>query len=1014
MGRAARAIATSRVLPTAPVKKRQPEVYAKLVHGAVKGRARFAVRGLYRSIHLKWVLEHRLANNVGIRSAQANPVTGTVLVVYDPTRFDIEGILSLIGSSVRAAVQHALQGKTDPTGIVPTVNWCAHSSEEVLEQLTTSAKFGLQLAQVQEHAQRYGANKMPQAIPPSAWERFSHQFASLPVLLLAGSAALSAATGGFSDAALILGVVFLNGGIGYATESHTHQIIHSLLKHDEDFATVVRAGEASQVLASELVVGDVIVLRVGRVPADARLLEVRELSVDESALTGESAPVMKTTDVLGDLWLPLADRKNMIYRGTVVVGGSGLAVVVATGIRTEIGQVHRLATATATPTTPMQRHLENLGNQSALVAGAICAGVFVIGAIRGEKFLDMLRSAVTLAIAAIPEGLPTIGTTTLAFGVKRMERKHMVFRHLDAVEAIGAIEYLCLDKTGTLTVNKMKVQEIYHGLRHFEFGEHGVFLNGAHIDPENSIDLQQMLLYASLCSEARFTRDGSERTLQGSPTESAIVQLADDVGVPVDDIDRSYPRLKVRYRTEQYRFMFTCHTTPKNEQLIAVKGSPEEVLKRCRWYLDEGKIQPLTKEIRHVLLAKNVRMAERALRVLGVAYRQGPSTDRAFEKGLVWVGLIGMMDPPRQGMREVIAAFHTAGIHTTMMTGDQEATAIAIGKELGLNGHSALSMLDAKRLESLDEDTLATLSREVQIFARVNPSDKLKIVQVLQNRGKIVAMTGDGINDSPALKAANVGIAMGGGGSEVAREVADAVLIDDNLYSMLDAICEGRTIRQNLKKALHFLLATNLSEVLTMFGSLAGGMGQALTPKHLLWINLLTDVFPALALALEPAEEYIMHQPPADPTKPIFDRTELQSIVVESGFITAGALLSYGHAVKAHGVGAHASTVGFLSLATGQILHTWSARSDVASLFTRGHLRENRYIWAAMGLGLGMQFLTAYLPGLNQLLGNVPVTKRDALAAVSGAVIPFLGYEVLKAIRPAPTQLIQRGATLNC
>ena len=984
-------------------------VQTKLLHEAVEGRARIAVRGLLRSSELKWILELRLSDRNGIKSVKANPVTGTLLVKFDAEQVSLTQIVQLIESAVAHAVLLAVKGESVQTASELT-QWHSFTVEDILDKLETSSHHGLKLDQVIEQAQKYGTNRFSEPDRPNSLARIAHQFDSLPVLMLAGSAVLSAATGAVSDAILILGVVLLNGGIGYATESHTDHIIHSLISKDEEFSIVVRGGVQQQISANDLVVGDIILLRVGQVPADARLLEVRELTVDESALTGESIPVGKTAEALPTSWLPLAERRNMIFRGTVIVGGSGRAVVIATGSNTELGRVHKMATSSSTPTTPMQKHLETLGKQSATLAGAVCFGVFVIGTIRGEKFLSMLKSAITLAIAAVPEGLPTIGTTTLALGVKSMERKNMVFRRLDAVEALGAIEYVCLDKTGTLTTNKMQVQDIRLGSKRFDHADFDVTLDETSQALERCFELRQILLVASLCSEARFKEEGGVRRLVGSPTEAAIVSLAAKCGIQIDALDAEYPRRKIRYRTEQYRFMFTCHDRPNHHQMIAVKGSPEDVLKRCYWYVSEGKKHRLSKTMRLAILADNKQMADGSLRVLGVAYQELDSGDQAFKPGLVWLGLIGMKDPPRQGMRELIAAFHEAGIHTTMMTGDQEATALAIGKELGINGSSALCTLDATYLDALDEETLKALSRDVQIFSRVNPSDKLKIVRLLQKRGKVVAMTGDGINDSPALKAADVGIAMGGrSGSKAARDVADAVITDDNLSSMLDAICEGRTIRHNLKKVLHFLLATNLSEVLIMFASLAGNLGQALSPKHLLWINLITDVFPALALALEPSEAYVMHRPPANSREPIFSRDEMRGIVLESTLITAGALYAYSRSVKKYGVGSHASTIGFLSLTTGQILHTWSARSDSHSLFGGEALRENRFVWGAMGLGLSLQVLAAYLPGLNRLLGNVPITKADALQAGYGAIVPFLGYEFFKALKPLQLSSIHRG-----
>ena len=993
------------------------------IHTAVAGRARFKVEGLYRSKSLEKLLESRLARLQDISLASANALTGNVLVCYNSGNNPqtiaalIEGIVSdclkspqpvpsfpvpakagaAIGPEDRATALDRFKGLFAYPLEQAAQPWHRLKAEAVLAEWQTSREKGLSLKAVQRNRQKYGANLLPEAEPRSGWDIFLVQFQSLPVALLGAAAGLSIFTGGLADAVLIAGVVVINAFIGYKTESESEKTIRSLQTLVRPAALVLREGRLREIPSEEVTPGDLLVLRPGTyVAADARLVEANHLSVDESALTGESLPVIKDTRPLKKEHIPLGDRINLVFMGTLVTGGEGLAVVVATGIYTEIGLIQSLIGEAASPETPLERQLGQLGNQLVLLCGGVCGVVFVMGFMWGFGWLELLRTSICLAAAAVPEGLPTTATTTLALGIRDMRKHHVLIRHLNAVETLGSVQTVCLDKTGTITRNQMSVLQIFTGMRTIKVVD-GQFLGSTGtIPPFACEELEQLLKVSVLCNEIEIYQEGGDYVLRGTPTEAALVHLAILVGLDVTDLRRRYPLLKVNHRSENRLFMGTLHEDPPASRLFAIKGNPLEVMALCSWHLQDGRKLPLTEEDRQRLEAENEEMAGEALRVLGLAYALGPDESVAENDNLVWLGMVGMADPIRPGVGEAIRAFHKAGIETVMITGDQSPTAYAIGQELDLSQGGPLEILDATHLAEIDPEVLRALVKRAQVFARVSPSHKLGIVQALQGAGKVVAMTGDGINDGPALKAADVGIAMGRTGTDIAREVADVVLENDNLDTLIIAIRDGRTIYINIRKSVHFFLATNLSEIMLTFVAMAVGLGSPLTAAQLLWINLISDIFPGLALAMEAPEPDILDRPPRDPARPIFTGSDYKRMAFESGAITTGALGAYGYGLMRYGLGAQTSTLAFHSLTTGQLLHAISCRSDTHGIFSPGKLPPNRYLTMALGGSLAVQFLTAAVPGLRSLLGLAPVGLLDGLVISGSALLPLVVNEATK------------------
>lgn len=1000
-----------------------------MVHAihAIRGRARYAVEGLYRSYALKRYLERHLSQQSFIRTVFADPRTGNVLVMFEPDAEDLDGMIGAIAEHIEKICFNFQQDRQQQPPCTnqrivqrrkaavsgaeqPLKDWHKLDSEVVLKAFDTDSQEGLTEETALANQEKYGPNILSESQPQSDLSILIEQFQSPPVALLTAAAGLSVATGGLTDAAVIAGVVGINAIIGYLTESQSERIIRSLQAVGEQTAQVIRAGQSQTIAAESVVPGDILAFQPGHViAADARLLVADHLSVNESSLTGESVPVSKQLQPLEADNIPLAEHSNMVYKGTIVTGGMGRAVVVATGRFTEIGKIQQLVGEAKSESTPLEQQLDEAGGQLALLSSGVCGLVFVLGWLRGYPLLPMLKTSISLAVAAVPEGLPTIATTTLALGMDDMRKRHIFIRKLQAVEALGSVQTICLDKTGTLTENQMVVREVHIGQATLHVKQGEFIPEGEEtIDLTTCEELQRLLQVGSLCSESELNANENDTyTLKGSPTENALIQIALAVGIDVLALREQYPRLAIYLRSDDRNLMSTVHELDEQDlgqqRLVAVKGSPEEVLERCQFWMCDGETLPLDDRQRRVFSLDNERMAGRALRVLGIAFKVTSTTHpEALESHLIWLGLTGMADPIREGVTNLIEDFHRAGIKTVMLTGDQSSTAYAIAKELHLSRQHQIKILDSSDLAGLKPEQQQALFDKVDVFARVSPASKLAIVQALQETGTVVAMTGDGINDMPALKAANVGVAMGSGSSSgsgnVVHDVADVVIDNNNLQTLINAVSRGRTTYNNIRKSVHFLLSTNLGEIIVTTLVTAAGLGQPLNTMELLWLNLVTDVFPGLGLALEPPEPDILSQPPRNPNESILKPSDFSRIALESTVISVCAMAAYGVGLGLYGISKRASTILFMSLTISQILHTWSCRSETHSIFHRQPLPRNLYVEAAIAGSLGLQLLPIFLPPLRNLLQLIVLDPTDWGIVFSSAILALIINESTKAL----------------
>jgi Ca2+-transporting ATPase len=1008
------------------------------IHQGVPGRVRFAVVGLYRSALLQRKLENQLCAIAGIRSVKASILTGHLLIKYAPgielqdlvrhieaqlgdrcgelsgekqfrpLSFAVAKVLNGFGTWMKRLSFYppfaafgvaAVAAPAMPAGelIQDILPWHKMDLEEVMNKLGASEQ-GLSDIDASTRLQHYGPNRLSAAEKRSDLAILIDQFVSAPVGLLAASAVISVMTGGAVDAAVIMGVVLINAMIGFVTERQSEKAIASLAKSGVSEVVVVRDGDSRVVSIESLVPGDILLLTPGTyIGADIRLLRTHRLSVDESALTGESLPVSKDHTFVAQPDTALGDRVNMSYMGTHVTGGNGRGVVIATGEATELGQIQTMVGEAEAPETPMERQLDRLGTQMVYISSGVCVVVFGIGLLRGFGWLEMLKSAVSLAVAAVPEGLPAVATTTLAMGIANMRQHNVSVRHLEAVETLGSVQVFCMDKTGTLTQNRMAAVAVYGGAEEFAVIDGEFRRDGDAVDPMIREELTRLIQVFCLCSEAEISDIDGELELQGSATEKALVNLAIDAGIDVMALRRAHPIVRTRYRAEGRPFMSTLHPYTDGKHLLAVKGSPDALLAICDHQLKGGRRVRLSKSEREAILEENERMAGNALRVLGAAYRELDNDQMPSKTSqLTWLGLAGMADPMRTGMDKLIAQYHRAGIGTIMITGDQAATAEAIGEQLGLSGDKPLQVLESTKLEELDPDLLAGLARNVHVFARVSPAHKLKIVRALQEAGYVVAMTGDGINDGPALKASDIGVAMGAGGTNVAREVSDVVLEDDNLHTMNLAIRQGRTIYNNIRKMIHFMVSTNLTEIEVMLVGIAAGWGQPLNPMQLLWINLVTDIFPGLALAMEPPERDIMEREPRDPEEAIIEGRDLKRMVFESGTIGLGTMAAFWFGKRRYGAGPAAATLAFNTLTLNELAHAYSARSEYRHVFGGTKLPPNKYLLAANLGMLALQALVSAVPGARRLLGTTPLGGADLITIAACVLGPLIVNEMTK------------------
>ncbi|MFO7687731.1 MAG: cation-transporting P-type ATPase [Desulfobacterales bacterium] len=994
------------------------------IHTAVRGRARYRVEGLHRCAPFKQWLELRLANETNITRVSASTLTGNVLVCFNSgcshqsIAVLIEDLLqegnATFGPADRPADSDTASNDNGDRsrdvhllGLIKRLlfphddamnrSWHTRPRDAVLEDLGVKRDTGLEVRDIVTRRTQFGINALPTTRERSGWEVFLDQLNSLPVYLLGAAAGISVLTGGLIDGAVVLGVVLANAAIGYITEKKAEKAIESLKRLVHPAAEVLRSGSATEIDVQEVVRGDILILKPGScVAADARVIRCSRLSVDESMLTGESLPVDKTHRTLKRNNTPLAERRNMVFAGTQVTGGEGLAVVVAVGRYTEIGRLQSLMAETVSPKTPIERQLEKTGDHLVVLFLVICALVMLVGFLRGFGLLQMLRMAISLAASAVPEGLPAAATVNLALGITRMREHHVLIRNLKAVETLGAVQTICLDKTGTITCNRMSVARIFADGRHL-FIRNGRIHDGVGevVVIENRVYFQ-LLMVCALCSEAKLG-DEEDMRLSGSATEIALLRMALDTGLNVRTLRSDYPFREVNHRSEQRLYMSTRHSSPDGRLFVAVKGSPPEIMALCDWQFRDGQVIPFTAPAKLEVQIQNEAMADAALRVLGFAGTVFEPEPRSATAGrLVWLGLIGLSDPIREGVRELIGAFHDAGIETVMITGDQSTTAYAIARELDLSHGGPLDILDSTELQTMPPETIEALVKRVKVYSRVSPADKLKIVRALQAVGQTVAMTGDGINDGPALKAADIGIAMGHSGTDVARQTADIVLERDNLETLISAVKDGRATYRNIRKSVRFFLSTNLSEIVVMSTALSLGLGFPLNVMQLLWINIISDIFPGIALSMETPEPDVLKQKPRAAQAPLFSGADYRSMVVESALISSASLAAFTYGLARYGPGARAASLAFQSLTVAQLLHAFSCRSESRQTPWAQKRARNPYLDLAVGGSLALQVLTVVLPPLRQFLGLTPLGAVDIAVAAGSALLSLTANELCK------------------
>jgi Ca2+-transporting ATPase len=953
---------------------------------------------LRRQPALALQLREQLGSDDGIRHVAASAVTGNVLVLFDPSRIDLGEVRRRLEREAdRYRPTRGLGASNDgafrrPPPTLEGPAWHTRQVAEVVRALNENPARGLSAEDAADRLAVSGPNRLPTPQPKSALEVLWSQVATLPVALLAGAAAASITTGGLVDGFAILAVIVINAAIGYVTESRVERILAALNEVGVAMAFVRRDGVEHLLPRADLVPGDIMLLRPGHdVPADGRLIAVGGLQTNESALTGEAIPVVKTVAPVASLAAPIADRHDMVYAGTVVSEGSGEAIVTATGRQTELGRIRALVGEAEAPRTPLERQLDDTGRTLALASVGLSGALFVVGVLRGLPALVTFRTAASLAVAAVPEGLPTVATTTLALGMRRMFERRMLVRRLNSVESLGSTTVICVDKTGTVTENRMTVGRWHVAGR--DCSQSDADPGRLDLDPV----LTRALTIAVLCNEATVTVDanGNLQTT-GSATEASLLVAAHAWGIDATELRKKHMLKATSPRSEGRNWMGSMHAGPDG-RVVMVKGAPEEVLRSCASYVSSGAEAALDGAARRRILSANDRMAGEGMRVLGLAWKTVAGKAAPSWGDLAWIGLVGLIDPLRSGVREAIALCRQAGIRPLMITGDQGLTAVAVGRKLGFHRDGQMRVLEAGELARMDAAALRGVVREVDVFARVAPAQKYEIVRALQASGDIVAMTGDGVNDGPALKAADIGVAMGQRGTEMARDLADVVLMDDDFGSIVAAVATGRTIRANLQKSLRFLLATNLAEVLVTFGATILGGSQPLSALHLLWINLISDVVPALTLGMEPAEPGVMRRPPPDPGAPLLSREDLATTAFDASVMAGATLGAFAITLRQSSDAVRASTVAFSTISTGQLLYALASRSEERSGF-RG-LTDNPALMAGIGGMLALQGATLVVPPLRTLLATTPLGAADLSTVAIGAVTPLAIREMLKAGR---------------
>lgn len=886
--------------------------------------------------------------------------------------------------------------------------WFATEKEEVITKFETNINNGLTSEEVIKRKDKYGANELKSTKKKSIIIRFLEQFKDFMIIVLIISAIVSGAIGvingeGITDTIIIMIVIIVNAIIGVIQENKAEKSLEALKKLSSHVAKVVRDGKLSVVPSKELVPGDIVILETGDfVPADLRIIEAVNLKAQESALTGESLPVEKISEIIKDENIGIGDRKNMLFSSSLITYGRGKAVVVETGMNTEVGKIADMMNETLNTETPLQRKLNQLGKALGIFALIICALMFVIGLINGKKVIHMFMTAVTLAVAAIPEGLPAVSTIVLAIGVQRMVKRNAIVKNLPSVETLGSASVICSDKTGTLTQNKMTVQKI--------------FTNGKTVSVEEIKDLddetRRTIEIGMLCNDTKVSED--EKKYTGDPTEVALIDLGFKLGYNKEILQNV--REDEKPFDSNRKLMTTVHKQ-NNQYLVYTKGAVDELLKRCTSYIINGEIKTNLNEFKNIIEEQNEKMASKALRVLAMAYKienELPKKEN-LEENLIFVGMVGMIDPPREEAKLAVQKCKSAGIKPVMITGDHKITAIAIAKMLGIleNDEEAIT---GNVLEEMSQEELTQKVENYSVYARVSPEHKVRIVKAWQARGHIVAMTGDGVNDAPALKSADIGCAMGMVGTDVAKEAADVILTDDNFATVVSAVEEGRRIYDNILKSIQYLLSSNVGEIVVLFmatmlvplfanwfGIINIGNLEPLLPIHILWINLVTDSLQALSLAVDPANKDIMNRKPNTSKKSIFTRGMIWRIIYQGIMIGALTLIAYAIGLSTPNQTEEmklkiAQTMAFVVLAFSELVHVFNIRNNKLSIFKTG-IGGNKYLYYATVVSAMLMFVILFVPELRNLFSIAILPVENLFETILLVFAPIIIVEIFKVLK---------------
>lgn len=882
--------------------------------------------------------------------------------------------------------------------------------KDVAVQFKTDIAGGLSEKEASDRINVYGLNQLKEKKAISPWVIFFEQFHDFIVWILVGAALVSGFLKEWVDALAIIAIVIVNAILGFIQEYRAEKSLAALKKLSSPNTKVIRDGLHSVVPSNTLVPGDLIELEAGdNVPADSRLIWVTpNFGALEASLTGESTPVAKTIVALAEKEMPLADRANMVYMGTSIASGKARAIVVETAMKTELGKIAGMIQDVEQEATPLQKKLEEFGKWIVYLCFGLVGIVFLLEWLRGGKMIDVFLTAVSLAVAAIPEGLPAVVTIALALGVQRMVKRHALIRKLPSVETLGCATVICSDKTGTLTKNEMTVQAISSSGKLFEvtgigYAPQGEFrLDGQVISSKAHAGLSKTLLCGVLCNGAELAQEANIYKVVGDPTEGAILTAAAKAGYAKKALEGRFPFVEeIPFDSE--RKMMTIVRRDKEKFVAFVKGAPDILLNNCMDREEDGVRKILASQDREGILKANNELADRAMRVLAVGYRdldQEPEKYAAeeIEKNLTFVGLVAMIDPPREEAKVAVSECKEAGIKTVMITGDHKNTAIAIARQLGFFKEGSLA-LTGEELDKIDDEELYQKVVNIPVYARVSPEHKLRIVRAWRRRGEVVAMTGDGVNDAPAVKEADIGVAMGITGTDVTKEVSDMVVTDDNFASIVAAVEEGRGIYDNIKKFIHYLLSCNAGEILVMFVSSLIGWPVPLLPIHILWVNLVTDGLPALALGVDPVDPHIMQRPPRKPNEGVITKQGAILMVSQGAFIAFCSLLAFAFVLFIEGEGlARARTAAFIVLACSQLFHSFNCRSMTESLFKIGFLTNKKLILAT-AISFGLQMAAVYLPFFQKVFKTEPLGGFDWILVIAISSFPLWAMEIVKKIK---------------